>query len=168
MDVAAGRKSSASHEARWLNLVGYSLRPGYGMAVDDWRVGEVWRQVHGKLAFASGGSRGESMILWRRIAGGLTAGQQGELLSPWMSMLTGKAAMAQPTESAELWRMIGSLERLPPAAKVEPIDGEAIGPVPRRDPVGHREVGESSACLRTGQRGRPGGAGGGVHRFVDP
>lgn len=123
MDVAIGRKSSASHEARWLNLVGYSLRPGYGMAVDDWRVGEVWRQVHGKLAFASGGSRGESMILWRRIAGGLTAGQQGELLAPWMSMLTGKAAMAQPTESAELWRMIGSLERLSPAAKVAIVQG---------------------------------------------
>jgi hypothetical protein len=93
------------------------------MAVDDWRVGEVWRQVHGKLAFASGGSRGESMILWRRIAGGLTAGQQGELLAPWMSMLTGKAAMAHPSESAELWRMTGSLERLSPAAKVAIVQG---------------------------------------------
>ena len=56
MDVEAGRRRSAAHEARWLNLVGYCLRPGYGMAVDDWRVAEVWRMIHGKLAFPAAGS----------------------------------------------------------------------------------------------------------------
>ena len=29
----AGRRKSAAHEARWLNLLGYSLRPGYGVAL---------------------------------------------------------------------------------------------------------------------------------------
>ncbi len=32
-----GRRRSAAHEARWLNLLGFSLRPGYGLAIDDWR-----------------------------------------------------------------------------------------------------------------------------------
>jgi hypothetical protein len=117
MDVSDGRKLSATHECRWLNLVGYCLRPGYGMAVDDWRVGEVWRQIHGKLAFASGGSRTESLILWRRIAGGMTAGQQTELVNPWLTVLGGRSSGAQPTELAEIWRMVGSLERITVPAK---------------------------------------------------
>lgn len=112
MDVADGRRSSAAHEARWLNLVGYCLRPGYGMAVDDWRVGEVWRTVHGKLAFPAAASRTESLILWRRIAGGLTAGQQQQLIAPLLSVLAGKGAKPEPHEASELWRMAGSLEWL--------------------------------------------------------
>src|SRR4029453_12027905 len=38
MELEAGRRKSPQHEARWLNLLGYALRPGYGLAVDDWRV----------------------------------------------------------------------------------------------------------------------------------
>ena len=37
MECESGRKTSAAHETRWLNLIGFTLRPGYGMAVDDWR-----------------------------------------------------------------------------------------------------------------------------------
>ena len=69
-----GDDESAAHEARWLNLTGFALRPGYGFAVDDWRVGETWRNVLGKLAFPA--SQAESLVLWRRIAGGLSRGQQ--------------------------------------------------------------------------------------------
>ncbi|MEZ6136810.1 MAG: Hsp70 family protein [Pirellulaceae bacterium] len=76
IDLDDGRKQSAAHEARWLNLLGYSLRPGYGMAADDWRVAQSWRTVHGSLSFATPSSKNESLILWRRIAGGFTAGQQ--------------------------------------------------------------------------------------------
>ncbi|WP_164102120.1 hsp70 family protein [Candidatus Laterigemmans baculatus] len=119
MDVADGRRRSAKHEARWLNLVGYCLRPGYGMAVDDWRVGEVWRSIHGKLAFPSPASRTESLILWRRIAGGLSAGQQQQLTTPLAAMLSGKGLKPEPHEAAELWRMVGSLEWLSAEAKLK-------------------------------------------------
>lgn len=112
MEVSDGRRKSARHEARWLNLVGYCLRPGYGMAVDDWRVGEVWRTVHGKLAFPAAASRTESLILWRRIAGGLTSGQQQQLIAPLMATLSGKGTRPEPHEASELWRMAGSLEWL--------------------------------------------------------
>ncbi len=81
MAMKEGRRRSPAHEARWLNLLGFSLRPGYGLAVDDWRVAETWRQVRGKLAHA-GASQVEALILWRRIAGGLTAGQQMALAEP--------------------------------------------------------------------------------------
>ncbi len=76
MDFESGRYRSAEHETRWLNLLGYVLRPGYGMSADDWRVAQTWRTVNGRLAFATPASRSESLILWRRLAGGFTAGQQ--------------------------------------------------------------------------------------------
>src|SRR5690606_27122184 len=40
IETAEGRRLSARHEARWLNLIGYCLRPGFGTARDPWRVAE--------------------------------------------------------------------------------------------------------------------------------
>src|SRR5581483_3874950 len=31
-----GRERSADHEARWLNLIGFCLRPGFGHTTDEW------------------------------------------------------------------------------------------------------------------------------------
>ncbi len=119
IDHESGRRRSPAHEARWLNLVGFCLRPGYGVAVDDWRVQQTWRRLHGKLAFPASQSRTESMILWRRIAGGLTAGQQQQLAAPLIASLRGKAGRLEPHELSELWRLIASLERLPVPEKIE-------------------------------------------------
>ena len=81
MEVEAGRKLSLAHEARWLSLLGFALRPGYGMAVDDWRVAQTRRLLTG-LTFNNPTCRAEWWILWRRIAGGLPAGQQRALAQP--------------------------------------------------------------------------------------
>ncbi len=131
MELEAGRRRSATHEARWLNLLGYSLRPGYGLAVDDWRVSETWRAVQGKLAHHAPAVRNETAILWRRIAGGLSRGQQLALAEPLLSAIrnlhrrytTGKAkgddAALRPHELNEIWRLLGSLELLHVPLKVE-------------------------------------------------
>ena len=99
-------------------MLGWSLRPGRGVAADDWRVATTWRTLHGKLAFASASSRTESMILWRRVAAGLTAGQQQQLFAPLRTHLTGDRCRMQPHEIPEAWRLVGSLERLPVADKI--------------------------------------------------
>ncbi len=123
MEHEAGRRRSAQHEARWLNLLGYALRPGYGLSVDDWRVTETWRIVHGRIAHPSPSCRTESWILWRRIAGGLPAGQQRALAEPLLAAvralhrrLTGGGTKGEThfaiSEFAELWRLLGSLELL--------------------------------------------------------
>ncbi len=83
MEFEPGRRSSPQHEARWLNLVGYALRPGYGFAVDDWRVAETWRTVRNRLAHSA--SQAESLILWRRVAGGLSRGQQLTIAEPLLA-----------------------------------------------------------------------------------
>jgi len=133
MEFEAGRRRSESHEARWLNLLGYALRPGYGMAVDDWRVAETWRRLQGKLHHPTPACRIEWWVLWRRIAGGLAAGQQQALADPLLAPLravyrqltssksAGKGADLPfgPHEQAEIFRFLGSLERLPLALKLE-------------------------------------------------
>ena len=132
LTLAAGRGKSPAHEARWLNLLGYCLRPGYGMAADDWRVAETWKILQGKLTHGSAQCRTESWILWRRIAGGLSAGQQQALADPLLAAArafvkrattgrggsSGEFNLASP-ETAELWRLLGSLELLPLDAKHE-------------------------------------------------
>ncbi|HWA98975.1 MAG TPA: hypothetical protein VG713_10805 [Pirellulales bacterium] len=120
MDVEAGRRRSATHEARWLHLVGFSLRPGYGVALDDWRVQQTWRALQKKLAFPTPTGRAEWWILWRRIAGGLVAGQQRSIVEPVLADLRahqrarakGRAGEFRPGahEAAELWRALGAME----------------------------------------------------------
>jgi hypothetical protein len=128
IDWESGRRKSAEHEARWLNLLGYSLRPGYGLAADDWRVAQTWRLIHGKLAFASVSSRNESLILWRRISGGFTAGQQltvyQQIAGPLRAAIDPERRAkggggTQQTELVELLRLVGSLELLPSREKLQ-------------------------------------------------
>ncbi|MHB8951470.1 MAG: Hsp70 family protein [Pirellulaceae bacterium] len=131
MDLESGRRKSVEHESRWVNLLGFALRPGYGLAVDDWRVAETWRTVQGKLVHASPAVRSEAIILWRRVAGGLSRGQQQALADPLLSSIRGlhqrytaRAARGEdspvrPNELAEIWRLLGSLELLDIARKIE-------------------------------------------------
>jgi len=128
MELESGRRKSAKHESRWLNLLGFSLRPGFGYAADDWRVTETWRTINGKLAHGTPAIRKESLILWRRLAGGLSRGQQAALASKMLPMvrnlalqLSGKrfkGVALKPEESPETWRLLASLERLPVTDKV--------------------------------------------------
>jgi hypothetical protein len=146
MQWEAGRRRGPAHEARWLNLIGFTLRPGYGVAVDDWRVAETWRKVRGGLAFATPASRLESMILWRRISGGLTAGQQQALAEPLLASVrqwhrragrtsgparsqgagkkkgAGKDRRREPgggNEVSQVWLLLGSLELIGVSSKLE-------------------------------------------------
>ncbi|MFO0903458.1 MAG: Hsp70 family protein [Pirellulales bacterium] len=165
LEWEAGRRRSPLHEARWLNLLGYTLRPGYGLAVDDWRVSETWKTIQGKLAFAAAANRTESLILWRRVAGGLSAGQQLAVAEPLLApvralhrrLTTGKDRGSDgtfsPHEATETWRLLGSLELLPlsvkhdlgrmlvdllPKKKVEaakPAMAWALGRLGSREPV---------------------------------
>jgi hypothetical protein len=98
------------------------------MAVDDWRVAQTRRLV-GSLAFNNPTSRAEWWILWRRVAGGLPAGQQRALAGPPLAEIRnahralgkgrGLESRSGTHEAAELWRMLGSLELLAVSDKIE-------------------------------------------------
>jgi len=142
-EVEPGRRRSPVHEARWLNLLGFALRPGYGLALDDWRVAETWRLLQGKLVHPSSTCRTEWWIVWRRLAGGLAAGQQQALADPLLPPLrtlhrqltSGKGHGGDfsfpPHETAEIWRLLGSLELLPATTRIE-LGQMILDLVPRR------------------------------------
>ncbi|MFG0288880.1 MAG: Hsp70 family protein [Rhodopirellula sp. JB044] len=121
MRVESHRRRSPAHEARWLNLLGYSLRPGYGVAVDDWRTATTWRTLFGKITHDDPQTRAETMVLWRRIAGGLTEGQQAQLANVLKRTLTSGGLRPESAEALESWRLAGSLERLPIQEKLDLI-----------------------------------------------
>lgn len=131
LELADGRRRSAAVEARWLNWLGFALRPGFGAATDDWRVEQTWKAVAGSLAFGTPESRTQYWILWRRIASGLGAGRQKTLAEPLLGNLRalrrrlvdgrGKGPDVDLTsqEGAEIWRLLGALELLPVETKEE-------------------------------------------------
>ncbi len=132
MAVEPERRRSPAYESRWLNLLGYSLRPGFGVAVDDWRTAQTWRVLFGKIAHDDAQARAETLILWRRIAGGLTAGQQTQLASVLKrNVVAGGGSRAQAAETREAWRLVGSLERLPVLEKLDWVR-EALSQLERK------------------------------------
>lgn len=123
MAVEAGRRKDVAHESRWLSLLGFALRPGYGYTVDDWRVQQTWRLFSAGTAFPRNEMcRAEWCILWRRLAGGLGAGHQRAIMDPLTTAFRikgGRKAHFGPHETAELWRLLGSLELLTVPLKIE-------------------------------------------------
>lgn len=141
MSLDASRQRSPIHEARWLNSLGFSLRPGFGFAVDDWRVAQTWRLSEKKVAYEKNEMcRAEWWILWRRIAAGLTAGQQMALGEPLIARIRkdharpdARGILAGRHEAAEVWRLIGSLEQLPHGLKEE-VGDILVSELERRGP----------------------------------
>jgi hypothetical protein len=132
---AAGRGKSPAHLARWYNLTGYVLRPGFGDPVDRYRVESLWKLI---TAAASGTGTAKKpvvpeggadyWIMWRRVAGGLNTALQQQLftrLKPALLPVKGKQFSRPPAnEYAEMWRAAASLERLD--AKTKETLGAAV------------------------------------------
>lgn len=131
MELNDGRRRSPQHESRWLNLVGFCLRPGFGMAADDWRVEETWRITNGRLVHSVPACLAELRTLCRRISGGLAAGRQNQIASTVLPAIRQRFRQAQTGrgkaapyasgnhEAAEIWRMLGSLELLEQNVRLE-------------------------------------------------
>jgi DNA-K related protein/Hsp70 protein len=121
--VSAGRRASPTLEARWLNLFGFCFRPGFGAAKDPWRIGEARTIYAAELAFPTSiQNRVEWLVLWQRVAGGFSAGQQRELSQRVMGdlgLLGRKAARLNPQVERESWRLLASLERIDAATRVK-------------------------------------------------
>ena len=132
IELAGARAFSAQHEARWLNLLGYCLRPGFGDPVDEWRLREIWKLYPQGVQFhRQDQCRLEWWIFWRRVAGGLKAGQQWHIaqqLAP--SLAAGASALKSKSarkagkrlgahEELEVWMALANFERLPTDTKVQ-------------------------------------------------
>jgi molecular chaperone DnaK (HSP70) len=121
------RARSPEHEARWLNLAGFLLRPGFGDPGDDLRVNRLWRVLGTDVRHARATQcRAEWWNLWKRVAGGLSARQQLHLLQQVTPALLRKGRpkgpRPGPQELREMWQAIGSCERLPAPPRAELAD----------------------------------------------
>lgn len=118
--MAPLRKKSIEHEARWWNLAGFFLRPGFGFPLDDFRLKELWKII---LADLKEPKPPEVLIqMWicfRRIAGGVNKGQQmqmaGELATDIFDKKSGRIEIKRKGDLypySEKIRALASFERL--------------------------------------------------------
>ncbi|MCG5053107.1 MAG: hsp70 family protein [Myxococcales bacterium] len=126
-EVVETRTKSPQHEARWLHLAGYCLRPGCGAPADEWRAKQMWGIVfHQDLHHPKDEvCRLAWWITWRRVAGGLNKGQQHQLYLRLAQLFLGSRQgkkrwyemKPSPQEAAEMLRCLGNLERCTPEQK---------------------------------------------------
>ncbi len=128
IEVAADRKKTADHEQRWLNLAGFLLRPGTGAPLDTWRARVMWGVFNENLVFPKSETNKLGWwIVWRRIAGGLSQGQQDQFYDRLSRLLLPNTlqakkladAKASKQELAEIWRVVASLERIAVGSKLK-------------------------------------------------
>ena len=126
-----GRTLTWHHESRWLNLLGFCMRPGFGAPLDEWRIKELWKIYPQGLHFPRQAQcRSEWWVFWRRVAGGLTAGQQWHIcqnLLPTLPAADKKRKKLTPKsmaglssqEELEIWMALANFEYLPATNKME-------------------------------------------------
>ncbi|HTT64429.1 MAG TPA: Hsp70 family protein [Bryobacteraceae bacterium] len=124
LECADGRKKSPAFEARWFNLCGFCLRPGFGFPGDDFRVEQTRRIYAGGLQYANQVQcEIDWWIFWGRIAGGLNRNQQVDLFQRIAPVLLPRGGKKPPRTNTsllrEMWRAAASLELLPIQTKTE-------------------------------------------------
>lgn len=128
---APRRRRSAEHERVFFQLMGYTLRPGFGYPLDDWRCEQSAGlfsegvQFHNDKALWK-----EFWVMWRRIAGGLSPNRHQEIwnyLKPFLALRVptrtvkhlAKPKGVQPEGTDEMARLAAGLEHLPWQEKAE-------------------------------------------------
>ena len=122
LDCTETHAPTPQHEAFWLNLLGYCLRPGVGDPADELRMKRVWGLYLAGMRFGQKVQvRTEWWIFWRRVAAGLSAGKQVQVyeqiwpsLQPGDGRKKGKATRYHlgAAEELEVWLMLANFERL--------------------------------------------------------
>lgn len=124
---ARRRRRSLQHERSWFNLVGFTLRPGYGDALDAWRMQQMWELFGPGIAHSHDSQQwSEWWTLWRRIAGGLDAQAQEmvyEVIAYYLQPEGGteiEAPDGPPMQALdEMLRMAAAFERIAAAHKTQ-------------------------------------------------
>src|SRR5262249_33593123 len=125
------RRRSVDHERVFFQMLGYTLRPGFGYPLDEWRAERSAELFKSGVHFVKEKPVWiEFWIMWRRLAGGLTPPRHLEIweyLKPHISRRMStqqlknipKAKGTQPEGLDEMIRLAAALEHLPAAEKLE-------------------------------------------------
>ncbi|BBO66965.1 heat-shock protein [Desulfosarcina alkanivorans] len=114
LDDMAARTLSPVAESRWMNLLGFCLRPGMGEGFDPHRVKRLWKiYKKGPVHANAPQVRAEWWIMWRRVAAGLTPGQQRQFFQDlYPALVVKKGSRVSRQEFTEIWMATASMERL--------------------------------------------------------
>lgn len=122
--AAGGRRKSPAYEARWLNLCGFCLRPGFGYPGDNFRIEQARRIYSAGLTYGNQAQcEIDWWIFWGRLAGGLNRNQQSDVYQRLSGSLLPRGNKKPQRINAallrEMWRTAASLELLPLGTKTE-------------------------------------------------
>jgi molecular chaperone DnaK (HSP70) len=122
LELEKVRRHTHEHESRWLNLLGYCMRPGMADGADPLRMKTLWRLFsQGPVHASKIQVRSEWWIMWRRVAAGLTRAQQHHFVQEVALLLRGKKRMygqTPPQERLEMWMAIANMEYLHTKEKI--------------------------------------------------
>jgi hypothetical protein len=110
------RTGSAVSESRWLNFLGFCMRPGFADALDPIRMKKIWQiYIQGMCHPNHLQVQSEWWIMWRRVAGGLKPGQQRQFfqdLTPLLFPGKGARKKVPPQQRLEIWMAVANMEHL--------------------------------------------------------
>jgi molecular chaperone DnaK (HSP70) len=116
IELSGDVKKNAEREIRWMNLLGYCMRPGRGDGFDSHRIKKLWKFYKpGPNSPNNPQVRSEWWVLWRRLAAGMSPGHQRQISQDLAGIMgTGKVKGRRlfEQERIELWMLIANLEQL--------------------------------------------------------
>ncbi|MCP4504729.1 MAG: hsp70 family protein [Deltaproteobacteria bacterium] len=124
---AKRRRRTIDHERTFLQLLGWTLRPGFGVTLDEWRAQETFSLFDQGLTHQKERPLWTTWwVLWRRVAGGLSAEQQEHIfqsvrywaMPPKARQKEKAPAGKSPLATDEMMRALACFERLNMKTKV--------------------------------------------------
>ena len=116
IELETVRTGSAVSESRWLNFLGFCMRPGFADSLDPVRMKKIWQiYIQGMCHPNHLQVQSEWWIMWRRVAGGLKPGQQRQFfqdLTPVLFPGKGVRKKAPPQQRLEIWMAAANMEHL--------------------------------------------------------
>ncbi|MEJ2656430.1 MAG: hsp70 family protein [Desulfobacterales bacterium] len=117
------RMGSPAFESRWLNFLGFCMRPGFADTLDPHRMKKIWQiYIQGMCHPNHLQVQSEWWIMWRRVAGGLKPGWQRQIfqdLSPILFSGKGGRKRTRPQQRLEIWMAVANMEYLLAADKIK-------------------------------------------------
>ena len=115
---------SPEKEARFLNICGFCLRPGFGEPEDEIRLRKVWAIWYNGMNNPNNSQvAAEWWVFWRRVVSGLKAGHQIAIFQELNKQIVPKGVYQSKIKiglqpKIEMWRCLGALELLPENQKI--------------------------------------------------